>query len=395
VVAEQLTKIISGDSHLEIDSKWWIERVPKKYRDRAPHVIHLADAGDAWMHEGANLEVSEMEVARVTSGGRPRAEWRPWGSHYEGAAGSGSAEQRIKEQDQDGIHGEVMFPGNCGPRKWDLIGSRDAYRAVLRAFNSYVAEEYCAYAPDRLFGLGSIASTGVDDAIAELQWCKEAGLKGIVLSVFPNGSGMPKAEDDRFWAAALDLDMPITAHVQIIHRGVGMGKWIEYPEANARRMAAIATIDVVDECTRFARPSGINAMQFAMSGVFDRFPDLQIFFAEAMIGWIPYFMENADDRYDMLVPWVEDAYGWNPVKHRPSDYIKNNCYWSFGRDRTGVVNREVMGVDRLVWATDFPHYETDWPASLSVIERNFEGVPLDEVEKMTSGNIAKFLRLDV
>ncbi len=384
-----LGRVLSGDSHLECDSKWWIGRVAPKHRDRAPRVIHLPDGGgDAWIVEGSPLSV----VTKPLYGGRGRDQWRPWAMRYEDTPGTGPATQRLDEQHQDGIDGEVLFPGVGGPRLWASIADRDPYLAVVRAYNSYLAEEYCAVDPNRLFGVGVIPWTGLDDAIAEMEWCKQAGLRAVLLGVFPNGGGMPKPQDDRFWAASLDLEMAVAIHVQLDRNGPRAGPWMEYPNADPG-VAKRATTDVIQEVCHYARTAGFNAMQLAMSGLFDRFPELQVFFAETMIGWLPLFMEAADDRYENLLPWIGEVYGWEPVKLRPSEYVRNNCHWSFMRDRSGVLLREVMGVDHLIWASDFPHYETDFPESHSVIDRNFEGVPIDEVRLMTSENIARLFRL--
>src|SRR5437879_3580405 len=91
-------RYISADSHMEIDSKWWIDRVPTVYRDQAPRVVHLPDGSDAWLVEGAPLRQVPFDLY----GGKGRDVWKPWGQNYATTPGTGPAEQRIKEQDQDG-----------------------------------------------------------------------------------------------------------------------------------------------------------------------------------------------------------------------------------------------------------------------------------------------------
>ena len=105
---------------------------------------------------------------------------------------------------------EIMFTGVSGPNLWRGIRNDEVYRSVVRAFNEYLGEEYCAAYPDRLLGLGVIPEVGVDAAITELKKCKELGLVGVTLNSFPSGKSFPTKDDDRFWAAAVDLDMPIT-----------------------------------------------------------------------------------------------------------------------------------------------------------------------------------------
>ena len=150
-------RYISGDSHLEIDSKHWIDRVPAKYRDQAPRLVRQADGSDAWKI-GENIV--RPAAAADLYGGKGRDEYVPFGGRYEGTPGTGSPEQRIREQDQDGIDAEVLFPSQQGgPKFWRRIEDDAAYKAVVHAYNSWLAEEYCAVDPSRLIGVGILPLT--------------------------------------------------------------------------------------------------------------------------------------------------------------------------------------------------------------------------------------------
>jgi predicted TIM-barrel fold metal-dependent hydrolase len=389
-MSDRTHKIISGDGHLEIDSKWWVDRVPAKHRERAPRVVRLPDGGDGWIIEGLPLR----EVPQDLYGGKGRGKWTPFGQSYEATAGTGSNEQRLAEQDQDGIDGDVIFPGVSGPSLWRSIRDDDAYLAVVRAYNSFLAEEYCAIARDRLMAVGVIPQTGVKDAIAEMEYCKNAGLKAILLSRFPNGGGMPKRSDDEFWAASLDMQMPVTGHVSINRSGAN--SLIEYPDAKPGVLSRIhGSAQFAEQTTKMARDGGVNAMQFVLSGVFDRFPDLQIFFAETQIGWIPLFLEVCEQRFERHHIWAQDLLGWKPLKNgTPSEYVRRHFSWGFQRDTTGIMMRDKIGVDKLIWGADFPHQESDWPNSKDILKENFDSVTDEERYLMTCGNISRFLHLD-
>jgi len=377
-------RIISGDSHLEIDSKAWVQRVPAQYRELAPRVVRLEDGSDAWIVEGQ----PPRPVPTDLYGGKGRDVWRPFGQTYEGTAGTGPPQQRLAEQDQDGVDAEVLFPGASGPRLWRNIKDDAAYKSVVRAYNDFLAEDYCAVAPDRLIGIGVIPWTGIDDAVAELEHCKRSGLKGVSLGVFPSGQTYPTPDDDRFWAAALDLQMPLTVHVEIERSG---GPLITYPNGPDPRIPPRR--DFAAECSKYARSGGVNAVQLTLDGVFERFPDLRIFFAENQIGWIPLFLEMCDTRYERHSRWVEETLGWKRLPRNPSEYIVEHCYWGFQLDTAGVALRHRMGVDKLIWASDFPHQESDWPESHAVLERNFAGVPEEERYRMVAGNVIDFFHL--
>jgi predicted TIM-barrel fold metal-dependent hydrolase len=388
-------RYISGDSHLEIDSKRWIERVPAAHRDRAPRLIRLPDGGDAWMVEGVPLRQNAADIY----GGKGRDAWQPYGQRYEDTPGTGPPEQRLREQDADGIDAEVLFPGQqAGPRLWRSIADDDAYRAVVRAYNDFLAEDYCSVAPDRLIGVGVIPWTGLDDAIEEMEHCVQQELKAVVLGTFPSGKGQPTAEDDRFWAAALDTGIAVTIHVEFDRTGPRGGPLFRYPrepkELRSTRGPGVA--GVVEQVTndKFCRLGAVNAVQLIFGGVFDRFPNLRVDFAENQIGWIPFFLEMADVRYDRHSGWAERLLDVKPLQRRPSEYIREHCYWGFQHDRVGVELRHHLGVDRVIWATDFPHQESDWPNSLEVMQDSFAGVPEDERDRMVAGNAIEFFHLE-
>ncbi|MEA2639006.1 MAG: hypothetical protein QOF51_400 [Chloroflexota bacterium] len=385
-------RIISGDSHLEIDSKWWRDRMPERYRERAPRTVRLDDGSDAWMVEGLPLRQVPFDLY----GGKGRDSWKPFGQAYETTRGTGPAAQRIEEQDVDGIDAEVLFAGISGPSMWKAITDENVYRAVVRAYNDFFGEEYCAVDRDRLLGMGQIPVTGVDDAIAEMEYCAKLGLKGIQLSTFPSGKGYPTPEDDRFWSAALAMRMPLTVHEELDRTGKrATDPFILYPDAPPDMLKKISGIrEFAGQVSKFARLGGVNAVQLTMSRVFERFPDLKVFFAETQIGWIPYFLEMADTRYLRHLPWAQELVNFVPLPQLPSEIIREHCFWGFQHDEFGVMNREFINTDRVIWATDFPHQDSEWPYSRQLLDKQFAGVPDVETDKMVRGNIAEFLHLD-
>jgi len=388
-------RYISGDSHLEIDSKHWLDRVPAKHRDQAPRLVRQPDGSDVWT---INNKITRPAAAADLYGGKGRDQYVPFGGRYEGTPGTGSPEQRIREQDQDGIDAEVLFPSQQGgPKFWRRIQDDAAYKAIVRAYNGWLAEEYCVVNPDRLIGVGVLPLThAVADTILEMEFCAKAGFKTVLLQGFPSGKPYPSEEDDRFWAAALHLNMPVSVHVDLERSGERAGPLFKYPRESKEIMEKL-THDLVDQVGRFGPVRGngsIAAVQWVLSGLFDRFPKLRVFFAENQIGWIPFFLQGADVRYDRHYHWAQRLLGFKPLNRPPSEYIRDHCSWGFQFDRVGVELRHKINVDRLIWGSDFPHQESDWPESMSVIERNFAGVPENEKHKMVCGNAVEFFHLD-
>lgn len=381
-------RYISADSHFESPPEQWTHRVPKQYRDRAPRRIKLDDGRDAIQAEGQRLTYGGTSLY----GGRLPERFDPTIMDFDNTPGCGSAEQRLREQDKDGIDAEVLFA--LGVRN-PAIGDMNAFIAIIHSFNGYMAEEYCAVAPDRLIGMGVLPNVGIAEDITEMERCKELGLKAVWLSTYPSGKNIPSPEDDRFWAAALDLDMPVVIHTSFpIHVGARETPLFEYPKkpTGERRPPT-------DFVQRLARQGPyhtgcVEASQLVVSGVFDRFPKLRIFWAENNVGWLPYFYEQMDHEYSVNRFWAERYLGLPRLKRLPSEYLREHAYWGFFEDHIGVKLRHEVGVDRMLWSTDFPHIVTRWPHSLDVLESQMAGVPSEERHQMAAGNAIEFFHLD-
>lgn len=379
-------KVISADSHLEMASERWTHRIPAKYRDYAPRTVRLAEGGDATLVENRPLHVLGLGIT-----GRPYEEHTLIGINYEGGPGAGPPEQRLKEQDRDGVDAEVLFDSPGMLQVWRGISDDNAYKAVIHAHNEFLAEEYAAVAPDRLLPMGIIPPSGLEDAVREVEYLKRAGLKGVALYGFPSGKGYPTPEDDRFWAAAIGLEMPLTVHVGFIGREV---QTLQYKRKPNFHVAFGGGGDPVLALSRFAGAHALNAIQLMFAGVFDRFPKLKIYWAETQIGWLPYCYEQIDDAWRRSRFWMELFFGVGQLKRPPSEYIRDHCLWGFTNDSFGVRTRHEIGIDKIMWGNDFPHAAGDWPHSKSVIEKMAGGVPENERKKIFAQNAVEFFHLE-
>jgi predicted TIM-barrel fold metal-dependent hydrolase len=383
--------LISSDGHLEVPPERWSGRVPARYRDRAPRTVHLPDGGDALMIEGQPLLEANFLDLRA---GRPAGQWQPFGLKVEDAAGTGSPEQRVGEQDQDGIDAEVLFPAMvAGPVFWRNIAHDEVYKAVIRAYNDWLAEEYCAVAPDRLIGMGVIPITNVDDAVAEMEHCARLGLKGVLLGALPNAKGYPTPEDDRFWAAAVEMGMPVTVHVQFYRTGPRATQpTFRYPKEIPEVMQRLRR-PFLEWITNFGLAPSISIAQLVLAGVFDRFPQLKVFFAETRLGWVPFWLEHADLWYRRHLGWAEEQLGFKPLKALPSEYVRRHVYFSVQYERVAVEERRHVGVERIMFATDFPHIECEWPNTRPLVEEIYADVPEPEKRKIWAQNAVEFFKL--
>ncbi len=384
--------IISSDSHLEVRPESWHHRVPEEYRSRAPRIIRQSDGGDAFLIEG----VGPTENPQDLFAGKTPQQWKPFQLRYDETAGTGSAEQRIKEQDIDSVDAEILFPSQVGgPSLWRNIADDKVYKAMIRGYNSWVIEEYCATNPDRLIGLGVIPWTNVEDALEELNFCKKAGFKGVCLGVYPSAKNYPSPEDDKFWAAALEMKMPLTIHVSLNRSGPRAGQpLIKWPKEPPELIRKIGRRSLLDRVYRYGLDPAVTPSQMVISGLFDRFPDLKFFQAETHIGWLPFWLESADLQYNRNIHWTQEYLGYEPLKRLPSEYVRDHFYWSLQGEVHGIQKlRHDIGVDKLLWATDFPHIECEYPHSQDAIKEEFAGVPEAEKKAMLVGNAIKFFNL--
>ena len=153
--------------------------------------------------------------------------------------------------------------------------------------------------------------------------------------------------------------------------------------------------DVIERFNKYGFRGSKQVVQMIWGGVFERFPRLNIYVAEVQIGWVPNWMDQMDNEYGRQQYWAERVLGLPRLRHMPSEYARQNCYWGFNRNPAGVrIARHEMGTDKVLWASDFPHLESDWPNSRRVMEENFAGVPENERWQMTVGNAVKYFRLD-
>lgn len=381
-------RYISADSHFECPPETWTHRVPQRYQDRVPRRIRLANGNDGLVSEGRPLTYGGTSLY---AGSSPE-DFSPTVMNYEHSAGTGTPEQRLAEQDADGIDAEVIY--TLSARNSNLK-DRDTYLAIVRAFNEYLAEEYCALDPRRLIGVGVLPNIGAEEDVAEMQRCAALGLKAVMLSTFPSGKASPTPEDDRFWAAAVDLDMPLTVHTSFPRRvGDRATSLLNYPRQGDGEERV--PVDYLERMVRHGihHCGAVEAVQLTVTGVFERFPRLQIYWAENNVGWLPYFYEQLDTSYLRNHHWAERLLGMDPLKQLPSEYLRQHAHWGFWDDALGVQLRDRIGVDRIMWSTDFPHIVTNWPHSLEVMEEQMTGVSEAEKHQMVAANAVAFFHLE-
>ncbi|MGI9602238.1 MAG: amidohydrolase family protein [Acidimicrobiales bacterium] len=363
--------IVSADSHVMEPSDLWTTRLPAELRDRAPRVLP-DDDGPGWSFHAPGLNVSPVSGAwgAGRSGEDLKDHLASAGPETARPSGWDPAE-RLKDQDIDGVHTEVLY-GTLGMR---LFRSTDAevQQAAFRVYNDWLAD-YCAHAPSRLVGLGLVSLWDVDRGVAELERCAELGHRGAMIWGYPpEDRPYHSPVYDRLWAAASDLGMPLSLHIVT---GMGPESLIEFSAPALRYM------NLIHETQR-------SISQLVLGGVLERFPRLQIVGAESDIGWLPHWIQRMDHGWEKFGAMMDTE-----LALRPSEYMNRQVWFTFMDDEIGSSTADHLGV-RIMWGSDFPHTDSTWPDSQSVIARNLAGASASLAEQVLRENAVELYGLDL
>ncbi len=369
--------LVSGDGHLEVTVEPWMKFVPRKYREQAPRLVHLPDGGEGWVVEGMPMFHNGMNLSagRKTVKLKGESYWEPDGTP---APGSGTAEQRLREQDFDGVEAEVLYPPVFIRRCIEGISDRHVYLSLVRAYNEFLAE-FCAISPERLVGNATIPVTGIEDAVAELRHASALGLRSVSPAMFPSGENGPVRGDDLFWETALELGMRVSPHGSLGSVGA----------LNLMR-SATASFDFNEALSqRASKGLATTLAHIINSGVFERMPELQIYIAETNASWLPYALYMMDDSYRLF----EDYFGQS-LKMLPSEYVWAHFHFGIVRDPLVVPMLDLLDPRRLIWGSDFPHSVGSWPNSRAFVDQTFKGVQAEIRDRIVRDNALEFFGLD-
>jgi predicted TIM-barrel fold metal-dependent hydrolase len=299
--------------------------------------------------------------------------------------------------DEEGIAAEVIYPDgfldNQPPFSEPMehggsptVGAR-AYPFELRAaggraYNRWLAD-FCAQSPERRAGVAFLPPAhDVDAIVAELRLAKRAGLRGGFL-IPPLDDGLPGWHDPHYepiWRAACELELPVACHG-------GMARAPDGARAYGSREPLASVLHFTESAFLDRRP-----LWFLLwGGVFERHPGLRLVFAEQLAHWVPQELLRLDEMYDMFNLGVLRA----GLPLRPSGYWRRHCYVAatfMSRGEAGM--RAAIGVDRVLWGSDFPHPEGTWPHTPTCLRQTFHGVPREEVAAMLGASAVALYGFD-
>jgi len=292
-----------------------------------------------------------------------------------GRPGHSNAKARLEDLDTDGIESSVMYCEVSAFRYLYLL--KEGNREATRAFNQTMFD-FASLAPKRLIASFQIPIHDVEGAVREVEWVAKQGGKSLQLPVFPAELGLPDYWDKRYdplWRKIQEVDLPICLHIGLNTQMEGLARRDPTPQKG---------IFVGAVALSTAEPLGM----LIMGGVFERFPKLKVVFVEPGVGWVSWWLFIADDLQ------ARQGYDFPAIKHPPSHYFRQNVYLTF-IDEPDVYRhaQDRLGVDNVMWSSDYPHPVSSWPNSRAVVDKLLGGIPAADRTKIVSGNAARVWNL--
>jgi predicted TIM-barrel fold metal-dependent hydrolase len=289
-------------------------------------------------------------------------------------AGASEPGARLVDMDSEGIDVAVLYP-TIGLGFWGITDS-GAAEAVARAYNDWLAG-YCAAAPERLHGAAMVPFQSPEGAVAELRRaCTELGMRAAFVRPNPClGRSIVDEAYDPFWAAAEELGVAV---------GVHEGFQPAVPPLGTDRTRNVLVLHAVSHTFE----QMFACAQLIAEGVLDRHPELRVVFLEAGGGWAPYWLGRLDHQ-------VSSYGGYAPrMKLTPSEYFARQCWVSFEIDEATLpVLAPFVGVERIVWGSDYPHADSTFPGALDEMRATIAALPLDQQQRILSTNAAELYAL--
>jgi len=392
----RIPPIVSLDDHVIEPAHVWERWLPARYRDRGPRIerrrykpfqivgmgdyaLEESDDGelcDVWVYEG----VVYPQKRHLASVGFAPKDILPVPITYEEMRpGCYDPAARVADMHLNGVSASLCFPTfprYCGQRFAEAT-DKEVALACVRAYNDWMIDEWCGDSDGALIPLTIMPIWDVDLAIAEIRRNADRGVRAVCFSEIPYHLGLPSIHSG-YWEPLLSV-CEDTGTVLFMHIG------------SASKMfstSADAPGGVVQDITAFQCASGALADWLA-SGVYVRHPMLRVVHAEANIGWIPYFLQSADQT------WAHQAWTFfdRILPEAPSHYFHHNVSVTFIDDPVGLAALEIIGEDNVLHESDYPHADGTFPHTREVAARQMRDLTDEQIYKVTRGNALRLLGL--
>jgi predicted TIM-barrel fold metal-dependent hydrolase len=370
-------RVISADNHIIEPPHTFTEYLPQEYRDRAPRIRRGEDGGDGWSFDG---KPPKMTFGLNAVAGRPFEQYKASGltldeilpGNYDGAA-------HLKDMDADGVDAATIYP--MASLTSYVIDDRPFGLALLRAYNDWLLDEFCAVDRQRLIGLPLIpVDDGIDTLLLEFERVVEKGANGVFI---PYWSVRPyfDAYYEPFWKAAEDASVAVC-----IHRTMGGRE----PASGGTPMTdAPPGINIAGVVQRFF--TGVAPFsQLTFAGIFERHPGLRFVDAEVNAGWLSFWVQMMDQEFERQRHWANP-----PLQTPPHEFLGQNLFVSVLDDFVGFehAKRDPQVAAAAMFSTDYPHSTTLFPKTRQYIEDLTRGLDEERKQAILAGNAVRVFNL--
>ena len=365
--------VVSAGDYVVEPPDLWTSRLPKdRWGDAIPHVAKQADGTERWVFGGAPRQTEALVKTGALSSER-FAEPQTWA---EVPAAAHNPAERHKAMDQDGVDVHVLYPNapGYGADGFSSIEDPALEAACCAAYNDWLLDTWGndpRFVPQCIVPISSIEA-----ARHEVERAVKKGHRGAVMHPFPwhVRPGLPHGHDaawDPFWATVQDLGVPLCWEA-----GTSPRFMLDiYPGYEAPTRNAFDSV-------RRPISNAIAAASFLLGGVAERFPRLKVVFSSSSLDWIVFQLENSDWEWHQSQLQKENV----PV---PSDIFHRQCYVTTWFDKSAFKHRGFIGVDNILWQSEFPLSTSTYPKSAEFIQRNMGDVPAADRDKIVYQSTAK------
>ena len=368
--------LVSVDDHVVEPPDMFRNHLAEQYKAQAPKVTRLPSGCDVWEFNGQKLPNIGLNAVV----GRVPEEYGVEPTSYDQLRkGCYDVHARVADMNANGILGSICFPSFPGfvGQLWNSCEDRTLARVMLQAYNDWHIDEWAGSYPDRFIPLSMPAIWDPQEMAAEVRRVAKKGCRAVSFTENPDKLGLPSIHSDHwdpFWQACVDEGMVI-----LIHIGSGGGMVFSTMDAPVEVMISTTPISIVNV-----------AADLLFSTMLRKYPTLKFALSEGGIGWVPYFLERADYVYRHHHAWTHQDFGGK----LPSEVFREHIFSCFIDDKVGIANRHLTGIDTIMWECDYPHSDTTWPHSPEVLWESLEGVPDEDINKMTFENAMREFQWD-
>jgi uncharacterized protein len=360
-------RLISADDHVDLSHDKVKSFLDLKFHDAydaavkefmaSLTVLRSSDSNQRWREQQG-----VSGGAEVGAGGRNTHTLRP---------GHTEVGPRLADMDADEVEASSTYCEVSSFRYLYMV--KDGCREATRAFNTALAD-WASPAPDRLLVSFQIPIHDIDVAVSEVKWAASVGCKSLQLPVFPGELGLPDYWDARYdplWRAISDTGLPICLHIGLNTQLEDLARRDPTPQKGI-------FVPMVPLST------GEQFGMWVLTGILERFPDLKVVFVEPGIGWVAWWLRVVDDMH------ARQGYDYPGLKKAPSEYFRKNVFLTFIDEPNVVAHaQDIIGVENIMWSSDYPHPVTSWPHSQTVAQEVTEGLTPAERDLVLFGNAAR------